>query len=72
MRTTLDLDENLLAAARAIARDDGVSLGVSVSRLALRGLHTSSAVARTDGFPVFAARPGARPITVDMVNEFRD
>lgn len=38
MRTTLDLDETVLAAARALARAEGISLGTAVSQLALRGL----------------------------------
>ena len=38
MRTTLDLDDRLLAAARARARRDGTSLGAAVSKLGLSGL----------------------------------
>lgn len=38
MRTTLELDERLLAAARARARIDGTSIGAAVSELGLTGL----------------------------------
>ncbi|NHN57055.1 DUF2191 domain-containing protein [Calidifontibacter sp. DB0510] len=38
MRTTLDLDDKVLAAARSLARSQGTSLGRAVSDLALRGL----------------------------------
>ena len=38
MRTTLDLDDQVLAASRALARARGTSLGEAVSELARRGL----------------------------------
>jgi hypothetical protein len=38
MRTTLDLDERVVVAARARARRDRTSLGSAVSELALAGL----------------------------------
>ena len=38
MRTTLDLDDTVLAAARSLARAHGISLGRAVSQLAMEGL----------------------------------
>jgi len=38
MRTTLDLDDTVLAAARSLARSRRISLGDAVSELARRGL----------------------------------
>lgn len=38
MRTTLDIDDTVLAAAKSLARSKGISLGRAVSELALRGL----------------------------------
>lgn len=38
MRTTLDIDDEMLAVARVRARDSGVSLGAVVSQLMRRGL----------------------------------
>jgi hypothetical protein len=71
MRTTLELDDTILAVARSIARDEGISLGAAVSKLAERGLrHVSSTT--TSGFPVFTAPADAAPITVDLVNDHRD
>lgn len=72
MRTTIDLDEGVLAAAKAIARDSGVSLGEAVSRLALRGLTSTAPIDDLDGFPTFDASDGAQPITLELVNEYRD
>ncbi len=74
MRTTLDIDDAVLSAARAIARDEGVSIGVAVSRLALRGLAGAplGAIDSSTGFPTFAVEIAAPPITLDTVNASRD
>jgi hypothetical protein len=71
MRTTLELDDTVLAVARAIARDEGISLGAAVSQLAARGLRHASSTAPS-GFPVFTAGENAAPITVETVNDHRD
>jgi hypothetical protein len=74
MRTTLEIDDAVLSAARAIARDEGISLGGAVSRLALRGLVSPGVgpIDVTSGFPTFVVERGAAPITLDVVNEYRD
>lgn len=72
MRTTLDVDDAVLSAARAIARDEGVSIGAVISRLARRGLESGSPTASRSGFPVFEASLTAPPITLDLVNAHRD
>ncbi len=46
MRTTLDLDPRLLAAARARAHQRGITLGAAVSELGLCGLVAEQPVAR--------------------------
>lgn len=72
MRTTLDLDDAVLAAARALARDESISLGAAVSRLALRGLQAMTVATTTrQGFPVLPAS-GGPPITLELVNRYRD
>lgn len=71
MRTTLDIDDTVLAAARALARDAGVSVGTVVSQLARRGLAPAPRTP-TDGFPVFTAPPDAAPLTLGIVNASRD
>lgn len=70
MRTTLDIDDSVLAAARALARDAGVSVGTVVSQLARRGLAPRPRTG--SGFPVFDASPDAPPITLETVNAARD
>ncbi|HRQ65057.1 MAG TPA: hypothetical protein PKZ76_09375 [Xanthomonadaceae bacterium] len=47
MRTTLDIDDDVLAAAKALARRERKSAGAVLSELARRGLHASTAVRAT-------------------------
>lgn len=72
MRTTVDLDDGIVNAARAIARDEHVSMGVVLSRLARKGLAGDLRPANSGGFPTFPSSPDATPITLDTVNEHRD
>lgn len=71
MRTTLDIDDSVLVAARALAKDRGVSVGSALSALARRGLEPGL-THRQSAFPVFDGGPDAPPITLDLVNEHRD
>lgn len=72
MRTTLDIDEDVLAAARAIARESGTSLGSAVSRLARDGIRGVGPIDIAAGFPTFAVGPESAIIDLDSVNENRD
>lgn len=72
MRTTVDLEESVLVAAKAIARDEGTSLGAMLSRLARRGLERGSTTVNSAGFPIFTVSADAWPITLETVNEHRD
>jgi hypothetical protein len=71
MRTTLDLDDTVLAAARGLARAEGISLGAAVSRLARRGLRPVESP-DAGGFPVFDVGFTDHPITLETVNAHRD
>lgn len=72
MRTTLDLDDDVLAAARRIAAARSKSLGRVVSELARRGLETRPKIATTRGFPVFHVPKTARPLTLEDVRRDED
>lgn len=68
MRTTLNLDDDVLEAARAIAHVERRSVGTVLSELARRGLVPSlPRIDDEDGFPVFRVGPDATPITDEMV-----
>jgi hypothetical protein len=66
MRTTLDVDDDVLNAARSLARSQRRSLGRVVSELARKGLVPRRAVSRR-GFPVFDVSRDAAPLTTDAV-----
>ena len=71
MRTTLDIDDDVMAAARELARDEGRTLGAVVSDLARRGL-TPARVERGGGRPVIRSPAGAPPITPEAVRRALD
>lgn len=71
MRTTLELDDDVVAAARELAGDQKRSLGSVISELARRGL--TPAQVDTDGeIPVIRVPRGAPPITSEMVRRALD
>ena len=73
MRTTLTIDDDVLAVARALAARRGVSLGSAVSDLARRGFRGTGAGDREDdGVPVFRVPPDAPPITSEDVQRALD
>ncbi len=73
MRTTLDIDDVVLSAARSKAQAEGISLGRAVSDLALAALtpRPSDAPADRRGFPILTGVPG-HVVTEDMVAAHRD
>lgn len=71
MRTTLDIDEDVVAAARELAATERRSLGSVVSELARRGL-TPGRVDVDGDLPVIRVPTGTPPITPDMVRQALD
>jgi hypothetical protein len=79
MRTTLDIDDDLLAAAKELARRERSTAGQVVSRLlrrSLTGAEAAPAPARARrvpvaGFQPFPARPGV-VATNEQVDALRD
>lgn len=66
MRTTLDVDDDVLSATRTLAAEKGLSLGAALSELARRGLRGGGAVSDHD-LPLFRVPVDAAPITPEMV-----
>lgn len=67
MRTTLNVDDDVLAGARAVAAERGVSVGAALSELARRSLRARR-VATERSIPGFTVDPGSPPITPEMVH----
>jgi hypothetical protein len=73
MRTTLKLDEDVLAAARTLAQQQDKTLGEVVSDLARRGLAPAKpAPAYRNGIRLMPVREGASAATLELVNRLRD
>jgi len=71
MRTTLDIADDVVAAARELAGYERRSLGSVISDLARRGL-TPARVEADDGVPVIRVPAGTPPITPEMVRRALD
>ncbi|MDE0172415.1 MAG: hypothetical protein OYH76_11720 [Defluviicoccus sp.] len=73
MRTTLNIDDEILDAARSIAAERNLSVGAVLSDLARRGLSPTSAVERKRGeFPVFQISEDSTVLTLDRVKRHED
>lgn len=71
MRTTLEIDDDVLAAARTLAAERHINLGSALTELARRGLQRRS-LRIEDDQPVFDVAADAAPITPEMVNAALD
>ena len=73
MRTTLDLDEDVLQAAKEIAAARGMTAGKVLSELARKGLTPTRAGRVRNGVPLLPRRPAGAPRpTMKQVNALRD
>ena len=73
MRTTLNIDDEILEAAKSIAGERNLSVGAVLSDLARRGLQPAGAVGRERrGFPVFEVSGDGTVLTLDRVKRHED
>jgi hypothetical protein len=72
MRTTLDIEEDVLLAAKEIARQRGKTLGKVLSDLARDSLTRKSPVSKRHGLPLFPIQANAGVVTLELVNQLRD
>lgn len=72
MRTTLDVEEDVLLAAKEIARQRGVSIGKVLSELARQALSRQDALTARNGVPLFPIQPRAGVVTLELINQLRD
>lgn len=66
MRTTLEIDDDVVAVARELAGRERRSLGSVISELARRGLEATRVEAERD-LPVISVPSGTPPITPELV-----
>lgn len=72
MRTTINLDEDVMRAVRSLAKERGESLGAVVSALIRKALRAPAEITYSGDFPVFRVREDAPPITPEMVEAARE
>ncbi len=74
MRTTLDLDDDVLQAAKELAASRGSTAGKMLSELARKGLEQPGRTARVrNGVPLLPRRAAGTPRpTMKLVNDLRD
>jgi hypothetical protein len=72
MRTTLAIDDDVLLAARAMARQQDRSLGDVISELARHSLGRPRPTGARNGIPLLAPQAGSELVTIEIVNALRD
>lgn len=72
MRTTLDLDQDVVEAARELAKGQGSTIGHVLSELARRSLAGQRSLPVRNGVPLFTAKPSAVRPDLALVNSLRD
>lgn len=73
MRTTLDIDEDVLNAAKELAAVRSTTAGKVLSELARQALTPDREPrAVLNGVPLLPPRAGSHPVTLEEVNRLRD
>ena len=71
MRTTLNIDDDILEAARSIAAARNLPVGAVLSELARSGLRQATTIPRErKGLPVFDVSYDSTPLTLARVKRF--
>jgi hypothetical protein len=72
MRTTLTIDDDVLTAAKAIARQTDRTIGEVVSELARTALRPKTQPRERNGIPLLPVRNPDAIVTLEIVNALRD
>jgi hypothetical protein len=72
MRTTLELEDDVIQAAKQLARQRGATIGQVVSQLIRQGLEAKDPPRMRNGVPLFVPKPGAPKPDLALVNRLRD
>lgn len=72
MRTTLDLDEDILGLAKQLAAQRRLSAGKVISNLVRQALEPKKQPRIRNGVPLFDPKPGAKRTNMAIVNRLRD
>ena len=72
MRTTVDIEDEVLSGLKDLARQQGVTVGQVISSLARRSLHECTPVKVRNGVRLFDTKPGSEKSDMSIVNALRD
>mgnify|MGYP003393341213 CR=1 FL=1 len=73
MRTTLSIDDDVLAAAKGLAALQHKSVGEVISELTRQALRPGAQKAKArNGVPLLAVGAKAKAVTPELVNQLRD
>jgi hypothetical protein len=73
MRTTLAIDDDVLAAAKEMAATNRKSVGEVISALARQAMRPAPAARATrNGVPLLPVRPGAPRVTSELVRQLQE
>ena len=72
MRTTLELDDDLVQVARQLAQQRGMTMGQVISELVRKALEPKATPRMRNGVPLFVPKAGARKPHLALVNQLRD
>jgi hypothetical protein len=78
MRTTLTLDDDVLAAAKVLARQRRQPIGSVISALVRQALAAPThqpvgpAQGQRNGLPLLPLQSGGAPVDLELVNQLRD
>lgn len=71
MRTTLAIEDDVLIAAKALARQQHRSVGEVISDLARRAIRRPQAARQRNGIPLLTPQPDTALVTLELVNAMR-
>ena len=72
VRTTLDVDDEILMAAKEMARQQHSTAGKVLSELARQSLTRAVSFKTVNGIPQLPVRPGGGPVTPELVRRIQD
>jgi len=73
VRTTLAIDDDVLAAAKEMAATERKSVGEVISALARQAMRPAVSGLKTrNGVPLLPVRPGAPRVTSELVRQLQD
>jgi len=72
MRTTLELEDDLVQVARQLAQQRKMTMGEVVSQMMRRSLEAGAPVKTRNGVPLIVSRPGGPKPTLALINRLRD